>query len=409
LRKVEAVPHEYPITVIGGGPCGSFTALTIARSQVPVTVLEEHETIGSPSHCAGHVGKKSLSKVGLAVPEEIVQNRIRGARFYSPLCHELVLDHGSTVTYVLNRAKFDKWLAERAVESGATYILNSRVRSITFDERPHKLVVEKSDYRKELPCNLVIDAQGYPASLPRATSIIKTHNSRIVNGVLAEADNLTDVDDEFVELYFGNEYAPGFFAWIIPKRDGSAKIGLGAKGQDPINLLHTFSSRHPVASKKLRGSKIFNLTVHPIPLSGPLTQTYADGLLLVGDAASQVKPTTGGGIVTGILCSKIAGEVAAQSWKQSVYTAEFLSRYQSQWKKALSKDFLVMSRIRTYLDKLSDAKLDNLFELALKTGLMNDLRTMDDIDFQGHSLLNLAKRPRTIANIIRFVWQALRI
>jgi len=400
------VPEEPPITVVGAGPCGSFTALTIAREHVPVLVLEEHEEIGVPSHCAGHVGIKGLSRIGLDVPGNLVQNRIRGARFYSPQCRELVLDHRAPVTYVLDRPRFDMWIAEQATRYGATYHLGSRVRSIALERKQVRLIVESEDTKK-LSCNLLVDAEGHPTALLRSARLEQIQSSKIVNGVSAEVENLTDIEDEFVELYFGKEYAPGFFAWIIPKGDGSAKVGLGAKGRDPISLLHRFISQHPVAQNKLRNSRILNVTAHPIPLGGPSSKTYANGLLEVGDAASQVKPTTGGGIVTGMICSQIAGQVATQAWKRSNYTTEFLSRYQFQWRKKIWKEFRMMTRIRTHLDRLSDEQMNNLFELAAKMKIMNDLRNFEDIDFQGSNLLSLAKHPRTMMNLVRFIWQAL--
>jgi len=400
------VPHDHPVMVIGAGPCGSFAALTMARKHVPVTVLEEHGQIGIPSHCAGHVGIKGLTRLGLEIPDNLVQNRIRGARFYSPSCRELVLDHGSPVTYVLDRPEFDMWLADQATQSGATYLLNTRVRSLEQEKGRIRLSIEESDSAKELLCNLVIDAEGYPAALLGAAGLSKIYPSNTVNGVIVEVDNLIGVDDEFVELYFGKAYASGFFAWIIPKGDGSGKIGLGVKAHDPIRLLHRFISQHPVASRKLRKSKMLNLKAHPIPLGGPFSKTCTNGILWVGDAASQVKPTTGGGIITGMLCSRIAGEVGTEAWKRSDYTARFLSRYQSQWRKMIWEDFLVMRKIRTYLDRLSDERMDHLFELALKTGIMNDLRSLDDIDLQGSGFLSLTKRPRTLLNLIRFIWRA---
>jgi digeranylgeranylglycerophospholipid reductase len=401
------VPHDHPIIVIGAGPCGSFAALTMVQKHVPVTVLEEHRKIGIPSHCAGHVGIKGLSRLGLEIPYNIVQNRIRGAKFYSPSCRELVLDHGSPVTYVLDRAKFDLWLADQAVRSGATYLLNTRVRSLRQEKGRIMLSIEEPESTKELHSGLVIDAEGCPPALLRAAGLGQTYLSNTVNGVIAEVDNLTGVDDEFVELYFGKEYVSGFFAWIIPKGDGSAKIGLGVKGRDPIRLLHKFVSRHPVASRKVRNSKLSNFKAHPIPLSGPFSKTYTNGVLCVGDAASQVKPTTGGGIITGMLCSRIAGEVGTEAWKRSDYTTRFLSRYQSQWRKMIWKDFLVMKKVRTYLDRLSDEKMNHLFELVLKTGIINDMRTLDDIDLQGSSFLSLTRRPRTLLNLIRFILLAI--
>jgi digeranylgeranylglycerophospholipid reductase len=401
------VPEEHPIAVVGAGPCGSFAAQTIARQHIPVTVFEEHSTIGLPSHCAGHVGIKGLTKVGIKVPDDIVENQIRGAKFYSPKGHELILDHGSAITYVLDRAKFDLWLADQARRYGVNYLLNSRVTSLTFDKGRHKLRVEGFDHDREMTYRLVVNAGGYPASLLRTKNFTAANPVMTVNGVSAQVDNVTGIDDDFVELYFGREYAPGFFAWIIPKKDGSAKIGLAAKGQDPIRLIHKFISQHPAASEKLRRSSLLGLEVHPIPLGGPIRGTYADGLLIVGDAASQVKPTTGGGIVMGTFCSRIAGETAIEAWKQEDYSKRFLSRYESRWRRAIGKDFLIMSKVRERLNRLSDEKLDCLFELAVKMEIVNDLSSLDDIDFHGSSLLNIAKRPKAIAKLVGFILQTL--
>jgi len=402
------VSEEPPITVVGAGPCGSYAALTIARQHVPVVVLEEHDRIGLPPHCAGHVGMRGLSRIGVSIPADLIQTRIRGARFYSPSCRELLLDHGSPVTYVLDRPKFDRWLARQASRHGATYRLSSRVRSLTFKEGHPRLSIEalNRDFQA-LQSNLVIDAEGCPASLLKAARLQWTNSAKIVSGAQVEVDNANSVSEEFVELYFGREYAPGFFAWIIPKGYGSVKVGLAARERDPVRLLNKFVSQHPVASRKLRDCRMFNLTVHPVTLGGPILRTYTSGLLAVGDAASQVKPTTGGGIVTGLLCSRIAGEVGSEAWKHSNYTAEFLSTYQDQWRKLVWKDFLLMRRIREYLDAMSDEKMNRLFELAHRTGVMSDLGALDDIDFQASSLLSLVKYPRALARLLYLLFRTL--
>ena len=396
-----------PIVVIGGGPCGSFVALSIARQNIPVTVFEEHNRIGYPCHCTGHVGIKGLHRLGLDVPDDIIVNRIRGARFYSPSCKELVLDHGSSVTYVIDRSKFDDWLAGQAKQHGATYVLNSRVESMTSETGRRKLVVEGSDGSRQLSCDLVVDAEGYPPTLLRSAGLRRADPSQIVNGVTADAENLSDADEEFVELFFSENYSSGFFAWIVPKQHGSARIGLGVRGRDPVSLLRQFIDRHPIASERLKNCRITRLITHPIVVGGPTSKTFANGLLEVGDAASQVKPTTGGGIITGMLCSQIAAEIACEAWRKTDFTARFLSRYQSKWKKILGKDFLVMHKIRTRLDKMSDDRMNSLFELALKTKVMNDIQILDDIDLQGSSFIGLTKNPRSLINLIRFVFGAL--
>ena len=109
----------------------------------------------------------------------------------------------------------------------------------------------------------------------------------------------------------GKAYAPGFYGWLIPKPDGTAKLGLATNKGNPRDLLQKLMAKHPVASKQLGKAKITQISYHAITLGGPIEKTYANGFLAVGDCASQVKPTTGGGVIFGLTCAKIAAETAS--------------------------------------------------------------------------------------------------
>ena len=135
----------------------------------------------------------------------------------------------------------------------------------------------------------------------------------IMRGIQTEIQRVDDVDKNMVEVYLGRNVAPNFFAWIIPRKDGTAKIGLATSKGDPRMYLQKFMKKHPIASKKLQNNTVTHLSLHPIPLNGPISKTYFHGFLAVGDAASQVKPTTGGGVIFGLTCAKIAGEVACEA------------------------------------------------------------------------------------------------
>jgi len=217
----------------------------------------------------------------------------------------------------------------------------------------------------------------------------------VVNAVHAEVDWVGNVSLDTVEVYLGRKFAPGFFAWIIPRKDSSAKVGLATKKGDARAYLRQFMRDHPIASKKLNKSKITRLSLHPIPLGGPIPKTYSNGLLIVGDAASQVKPTTGGGIIFGLLCSKMAGEVAYQAVKNHNYSENFLSRYQSRWKKAVGFDMMVMRQTRKLLNHLTDEKTDKIIRLCAKLGVDKGLEEVKDLDFQGKLLIRLIQHPAT--------------
>jgi len=392
------------IIVVGGGPCGSFSALTAARLGAEVLICEEHREIGVPKHCAGHLSIAGLERLGLRLPHGIIENEIKGAVFHSPSGKEFVVRRGSPVTYVVNRELFDKHLSDLATKSGARYFLESRVKSFLFDSGfVVGVAFKKGRGEKNLASNVVIDAEGCSSTLLKKTGLQTLQGSMVVRAIQAEMDRVDEIDGDMVEVYLGRKYAPGFFAWIIPKRDASAKVGLATWAGDPREYLRRFMKNHPVASKKLRKSSITSLSLHPIPLGGPVPKTYSNGLLVVGDAASQVKPTTGGGVIVGLSCSKIAGEVAYEAVKNDDFSETFLSRYQSRWKELVGFDLMVMRQIRKLLNRLSDDKVDRIIDLCAKFGVDDVLEEVGDLDFQGRSLLPMIKHPTAVVTMLYFI------
>jgi len=191
---------------------------------------------------------------------------------------------------------------------------------------------------------------------------------------------------------------------MIPKGDASAKVGLATWTGNPREYLRRFMKKHPVASEKLRKSNVTTLSIHPIPLGGPILKTYSNGLLVVGDAASQVKPTTGGGVIVGLSCSKIAGEVAHEAVEKNNFSEAFLSQYQSRWKELMGFDLTVMGQIRKLLNCLSDDKVGTIIDLCEKLGVDSVLEEVGDIDFQGRSLIPMIKHPTTLVVMLYFIF-----
>lgn len=390
------------IVVVGAGPCGSLSAYTAAKLDTNVLVCEEHNQVGKPNHCAGHLSISSLQKLGLNYPSNIIENKIMGAKFCSPKGNQFVLRCQAPVTYVLNREKFDKHLAQLAMNAGAQYRFNSRVKSLVLDSGYAKGVVLKNG--EKLESKMVIDAEGCSSSVLKQSGLGGLSSSAVVRGIQAEVDCVENVETDMVELYLGQKVAPDFFAWIIPKTDGTAKVGLATSKGNPQQYLEKFMKKHPVASKKLKHSKITKTTVHPIPLAGPIQKTYSNGFLAVGDAASQVKATTGGGVVFGATCAKIAGEVAAEAVGCNDFSEEFLSRYETRCKQSVDFELKVMLQLRRMLNSLSDKKTDSLIELCNRLGVDKVLEKVGDVDFQGRSLVPMMRYPATLGLAGYFVW-----
>jgi digeranylgeranylglycerophospholipid reductase len=391
--------------VVGGGPVGSFAALNLARLGAKVTVFEEHAEIGVPSHCAGHLSIRSLRNLGLyPLPEKIVENTFSQANFYSPMGTKLSVHFARPVTVAVNRTLFDRYLAEKAEAAGVRYCLSSRVRSLLIDNGFVKGVnVEQKDMGEEkVSAKIVVDAEGISSRILRQTGLSTLNRDRLVYGVETEVENVKNVELDAVEVFLGKNYAHGFYAWLIPRLDGTAKVGLATETENPKEFLQRLMLKHPVASKQLDTAKITRMTFHPMPLGGPVSKTYSNGFLAVGDAASQVKPTTGGGVIFGLTCARIAAQVASEAIRRNDVSSNCLQLYQKRCKDTLGFDFNVMLRMRKLLDSLSDERVDEALRLCARFGLNRTLRDIEEIDFQGQTLLKILKKPAIWAALAYF-------
>lgn len=386
------------VIVVGGGPCGSFAAYNLAKLGAAVTAFEEHPEIGVPSHCAGHLSIKGLTQLGqYPLPDGVVENTFSGAVFHSPMGSRFSVHFPSPVTCAVNRALFDKRIAGMAEEAGVRYHLNSRVESLVVEKGFVKgVTVRRNGKTESFRAKLVVDAEGISSRLVRQIGLTMLDRSMLVNGVQAEVENVKGAEADMVEVFLGKDYAPSFYAWLISKGAGRAKVGLATKCGNPKDFLRKFMLKHPVASKKLSKAKVLQLAFHPITLGGPIPKPCMNGFLAVGDVASQVKPTTGGGVVFGMTAAKLAAEVAWKALEQNEFSAEHLSEYQRRCKELFNFDVRAMLRMRKALDAMSDKKLDEIVRLCTKLGLDKTLQSVKDIDFQGQSLLRVLRSPRML-------------
>jgi len=385
------VQTQTDVVVVGAGPAGSFAALTAARMGAQVIVCEEHSEVGIPRHCPGHISIKGLDKLGLRVPEKMIENRISGAVFYSPSGNEFRVKLQSPMTYAINRSLFDKHLMQLAEKASVRLILGTRVEKLLFSGTSVTGVSFKGG--EHLKSGTVIDAEGIASTLLKQVGLQTFDRSLAVNAVNGEVENAESLENSTVEVYLGQKYAHGLYAWMIPKRDGSAKVGLATRTGNAREHLKFLLGCHPVASRKIRFRDVKNLSYHLIPLGGPIPKTYHSGFLAIGDVSSQVKPTTGGGVVMGMTCARIAGETAAQAVRQQNFSDSFLSHYQTRWRQAISFDMNAMRRIRLMLNRLSDKRLDSIIRLCSQLHVDEKLKDLDDIDFQGKAVLQLLKSP----------------
>jgi flavin-dependent dehydrogenase len=248
---------------------------------------------------------------------------------------------------------------------------------------------------------MIIDAGGCGAPIARYTSIPRARSLSYVNSAQVDVTNLRDTNPDFVELYFGQKFAPGFFGWMIPRRDGSAKLGVAAGARSNVRSCFEYFLKHPLLSSKLRHARILTKpTYHPIPVGGGEKRTYGESVLTVGDAASQVKPTTGGGIVFGLACGRLAGRTAATAILNCDTSSKFLSEYETSWRRLIGFDLKAMAWLRRLLYGMPDHRLNKIFAMSNEFGANEVLSRASEIDFQGRTLLSLVRDPRLFVTLI---------
>lgn len=364
-------------------------------------MLEEHDRVGIPSHCSGHVSINSMKRLGVPLPEKIIKNRIRGATFHSPSGQVLQIERKTPVTWVLDRKAFDEHLANRAEKAGAQIQFNSRATSMqTSNKGRVQLRVSVNGESRAFNCKLVVDCEGAAPALTPQRPLSERRKSMWVNAAQVHVDRMEDLDHDMAEVYLGSAYAPGFFAWIIPWRDGSAKLGLATREGNARLLLDRFMTKHPDVSRRLKDAPSHALSFHPIPLGGPVSRTFYPGMLIAGDSAQQVKSTTGGGIVFSLICGKAAGEIAHNAAETGDASESFLSKYERRWKNEIGRDLNVMRRIRRMLFRLPDRQLEKIFSVARTFDAATVLSKADDIDMQSRTLARLGLDPRLMISLL---------
>ena len=214
-------------------------------------------------------------------------------------------------------------------------------------------------------CDIVIAADGVESRVGRWAGIdTKVRMADIDTCVQYTLANL-DIKENRCEFFFGNEKCPGGYIWIFPKSDNTANVGLGIAGhritdKSPKDYLDVFvQERFPNAS--------ITYTVYGgVPTAATLKEIVKDNLMLVGDAARQVNPITGGGIVQGMIAGAFAGKVAADAIKKGDYSKKFLKSYEKKWNKALGANQKFMFSVKELFMGMPDSRFDNLVEMCSK-------------------------------------------
>lgn len=334
VPSVVATPPaaSYDVVIVGAGPAGSTAARAAAEAGMDVLLVEKRQEIGSPVRCAEGVGHDLLTPFIEPDPRWI-SAEVMGARLtVSGPDHCETLEAKGGRGYVLERRVFDRVLAEDAARAGAQVRVKTAAVGLLHEGSAVRgVVLQGPGGRWEVRAEVVIAADGVESQVGYWAGLETT---LLLKDAMSCAQYLLagiDINPSRIEYYVGQGIAPGGYAWIFPKGDGIANVGLGVQADlvdEPVlNYLHRFVESHSYLSP---GSPV-TLVAGGVPVTLPLPRLVTDGLMLVGDAARQVDPLTGGGITNGMTAGKLAAEVAARAVATGDTSAAALSAYETAW------------------------------------------------------------------------------
>jgi len=396
MPHVVTSSRSFDLIVIGAGPAGGYLAGKVAKAGYEVALVEEHREIGEPIQCGGLVTPRVFEYVDC---KETIIGAVHGAELYSPSGRKLVIDGRDTEAVVVQRAMFDRAIATDAVRKGAHTFLGAQAQAARRDDGGVEVVIDQDGEPRKLRCKILVGADGVRSNVAKWFNILRP--KKIIPGFEVEMTGVRG-DPGFVKLFIGNEIAPGFFGWIIPSGD-TARVGLCVGQGNAFAYLERMLTR-PEVRQYTKGAQPILYIAGGIPLGFP-RRTYADNVLVVGDAARQAKAVSGGGIFTALTCSEFAAQTALQALETRDYSSRMMHRYHRAWTKSIGKELRKDLAIHESFSKLNDDQFEELFDIFDNPAMIELIERKGDIDFPSKVGWALIKEePR----LLKYVGKALR-
>lgn len=361
---------DYDVVVVGSGPGGATTAKFASEAGLRVLLLDKRQELGAPVQCSGAVSRHALLENEVIISDEFIQEPIYGFSIYHSTGISTQMDYRRLKSdeygpeegkvplgYVVDRRRFDRYLMTQAERSAVEVWLKAEAMDLNYENGLAVLKVKHFNKEFNIRCAVVVAADGLQSQVGKWAGL-QTHIKFtelasclqfVTDGV--EADGL-------LEIITGHEWAPGGYAWVFPKGHGYTEIGLGIIcSMTNLNAQQHLDHflKNSFMKERFKNAKILEVQGGGVPLSHPLKTQYADNLILVGDAARQVNPITGGGIHTALTAGRIAGQFLAQHLKSGEnHSSEKMRQYQDLWMAANGKKMWELYEIKSSIFRMNN-------------------------------------------------------
>ena len=350
--------------VVGAGPAGSQAALRLAELGHSVAVIDYRIRIGDKL-CTGIIGRQCFEQY--SVPRSLVLHEARSARFVARGGEQVNITRDETQAYVIDRVAFVSLLAERARGAGVSYLTGHTVTGVTRHDGYVEVRARQGGIEQVLQARCVVAASGAGTKIAEMVGLRPARDLAFASQAVISAPGL-----EEVHVLLPGILPRGYFGWIVPQ-GGAALLGLLGRQRDE-QALHMAAQY--AASVGLDQPDSFNWRHWPVPLA-PAAATSTERAVLVGDAAGQGKPTSGGGIYYALLSADIAADTLRRALASDDLSAASLHEYDVAWKGVLQKELRVGRFARSIFERLDGPALLKLLRAAEASGLLNGSGSFD--------------------------------
>lgn len=351
------IKNRYDVVVVGGGPAGSVAARYVAEAGLSVIILEKDRDIGYPVRCGEAVAHEGLEQF-IDIDSKFISSYIDKFIMVAPNGEEVEFPLGGVKGYVLDRKIFDYELAKIAAKYGAEILTKAYVYDlIKKDGKVSGVKYEFQGEKLEIECDIVIGADGVESRVGRWAGLETYVNFREMESAASYTIANANIDPNALYFYFGDNVAPQGYLWVFAKGNNSANVGIGiggmmAKNKSALQYLDDFMEKH------FPNVQILTKVAGGVPCVPTLEKISAPGVILVGDAARQVNPLTGGGIYSAMVGGQVGGRIVAEAIKSK--SLDHIFTYDKAWAERMGNRHKIFNNIKNGIYNFKDDKFNSI-------------------------------------------------
>lgn len=374
---------SYDVVVVGGGPAGLCASRHAALEGCKTLLIEKKTHIDAPTICGEFIptleearslmpNTQELSDFYQFASSKTIANMTSILKAYTPSSNSHEFAFGGLV---IEKNLVNAAMGQASAKAGVKVATSSRVASLEERDDHVRLHVIAPEGNQKMRAEIVVGADGFPSTVASHAGLPTGFSQNDLALCLNFLMEDVRTDENIVEMYFGNEAAPGGYVWIIPKRKGVANVGLGVRlsrlrcGKNLQERFDSFRQRHPIASQKLLRAKILRRSAKIVPVGGVAQRICGDRILLAGDSAGTVIPINGGGILTAAVSGRIAGQISSKIIRGESGVSTYQRAIEAEMGEELRRG-LAYRKAADYV-MMSDRLLDVSFRFLGKSNLAN--------------------------------------